>query len=227
MNKLLSKESIVYIWLSILSVMLVIFLIVFITKIGAIGDRIDAVPTLISESLAKTHDVVKAKEFLLVDTEGNMRARLQSKATTPSGTVLLLSDADSNSTAEFGIKNHAPQFSLSDTKGSKRVFFGLAPDKDEQALLTLSSKDSNCSIELNAQSERSLGLFLYGKDGTIRSQLSTINDRPTFFFFDKKGNARISLGVTDISSPDGTETKTSESTMYLFGADGKPLWHAP
>lgn len=227
MNKLLSKESIVYIWLGILSVLLVILFIKLGAKSAGLGERIDAAAAKQADAFAQMRESVKAKEFLLVDEAGTVRARLHFKATAPGGTVLLFSDPDSNSLAELGIVNHTPQFSLSDKKGNKRVFLGFAMDKDEQAILKLSAKNNGSEVQLSAQTERPSGLFLYGKDSDIRSQLSLSNNRPTFYFFDQKGNARLSFGVTDILSPDGTETKTSESTMYLFDQDGKPLWHAP
>jgi hypothetical protein len=228
MNEPYSKAlKIAYVWLGILSVLLVILFIKLTAKSDGLGERIDAVVTRLAESFTQTREAVKAKEFLLVDEAGTVRARLHVKATAPNGAVLLLSDPDSNSTAEFGIMNHAPQISLSDKKGSKRIFLGFAPDKEEQAFLKLSGKNGNSEVQLSAQAEHPSGLFLYGKDGAIRSQLSIGNDRPTFYFFDKQGDARLSMGVTNIPSPDGSETKTSESTIYLFGPDGKPLWRAP
>jgi hypothetical protein len=228
MNESSSKAlKIAYVWLGILSVLLVVLFIKLNAKSAGLGERIDAAAAKQTDAFAQMRESVKAKEFLLVDEAGTMRARLHFKATTPAGTVLLLSDPDSNSTAELGIVNHTPQFSLRDKKGNERVFLGFTPDKEEQAFLKLSGKNGDSEVQLNAQTDRPSGLFLYGKNSTIRSQLSLANNRPTFYFFDQKGNARLSFGVSDIFSPDGTETKTSESTMYLFDQNGKPLWHAP
>jgi hypothetical protein len=227
MNKLLSKESIVYIWLGILSILLLAIVIKLNTKSAGLNKKIDVVAAQQADSFAQMRQSVKSKEFLLVDEAGAVRAKLHFKAASPKDAVLLLSDPDSNSMAELGIINHAPQFSLSDKKGDRRILLSFAPDKEEQAFLKLAGKNGGSEVQLAAQTTRPSGLFLYGKDSEIRSQLSLANNRPTLYFFDQKGNARLSFGVTDIFSPDGTETKTSESTLYLFDHDGKPVWHAP
>jgi hypothetical protein len=228
MSKISSKElKNVHIWLGVLSALVVILFITVIAKFVGLGSRIDSVSANLSDSFTQTHDFVKAKEFLLVDAAGNTMARLRVTATTPEAAALVLSDKDSNSTVRLAIINHVPQFSLTDKNGSNRVVVGLTPDKQEQTFLTLSDKDGNSTVELGVQGSRASGLFLYGPNGMLRSHLSLTNDRPSLCFFDKKGNARISMGVTSIFSPDGSETKTSESAIYMFGPDGKSLWRAP
>ena len=62
----------------------------------------------------------------------------------------------------------------------------------------------------------------------VRASLRLDNDeRPTLLMLDKNDKLRVSIGVTSLVSADGTQTKSPESSIYLFDPNGRPIWHAP
>jgi hypothetical protein len=80
----------------------------------------------------------------------------------------------------------------------------------------------------NAMKEvRANRFVLEDERGTIRAGLVSSKDGPTLGLTDEKGTLRASLGESKINMPDGKTITYPESSLLLFGPDGKGLWHAP
>ena len=57
--------------------------------------------------------------------------------------------------------------------------------------------------------------------------LVVIGDGPILEVLDENGKLRAKMGATLFVSPDGRRTIYPESSLLLFGADGKVIWSAP
>jgi len=51
-------------------------------------------------------------------------------------------------------------------------------------------------------------------------------DGPSLTLWDKNGNYRFWAGKTALESPDGRTMEYPESSLILFGPDGKVIWSA-
>ena len=70
-------------------------------------------------------------------------------------------------------------------------------------------------------------LGLYGENEKARAFLDTSKDGAALNLADEKGTGRACLGAGTTVMPDGTKTTHPESSLWLFGPDGKGVWKAP
>jgi hypothetical protein len=71
-------------------------------------------------------------------------------------------------------------------------------------------------------------LALTDNTGRTRAELAIEADgSSTFGLFDRTGTARAVLGSTSLESETGVIEKRPESSLVLFGNDGKVIWKAP
>jgi hypothetical protein len=100
----------------------------------------------------------------------------------------------------------------------------------------LGAIDGEPSLELSGEKGKSRAVFaaskdmtlgLYDEKGEIRAGLGLNKDGPSLDLFDENSMTRAVLGVQETKQPDGTETKHPESSLWLFGPNGKRLWSAP
>jgi hypothetical protein len=70
------------------------------------------------------------------------------------------------------------------------------------------------------------GLNLLDENGKPRAGLGVSKDGPTLILIDENGKGRATVGVTQTTTPDGRTTTYPESSLLLFGSDGKIIWQA-
>ena len=63
--------------------------------------------------------------------------------------------------------------------------------------------------------------------GQNRVLLGTDKEGPKLVLSDATGQGRASLGTGAAETPDGKTITSPESTLMLFGPDGRALWKAP
>jgi len=69
-------------------------------------------------------------------------------------------------------------------------------------------------------------LALYDEKGQGRAGLGVLKDSPHLTFFDENGNDRFAAGKIATVSPDGKTIEYPESSLILYGPDGKVIWSA-
>jgi hypothetical protein len=141
---------------------------------------------------------IRARSFILEDENGKERAAL------------------------VGSKDGA-SLEMLDENGKVRA--KMSVDKDGSMLL-LSDENGKLRAGLSAH-KFGAGLVLYDENGKYRAMLGTGKDGPSLSLTDEKGKDRAVLGTTKTETPDGKEIKYPESSILLFGPDGKVRWTAP
>jgi hypothetical protein len=192
----------------------------------------------------RTPSEVRAKSFVLVDANGETRARLYMSASA-NGPELTLLDAKGNERLTLYGPPIGPTLALSDANGEVRA--GLAVTSD-RPWLTLYDAKGNPRVVLDANSEGA-GLALSDANGEVRAGLAVTSDGPGLVLSDANEKPQAGLavtsdgaglqlndpsgfetdiGVTDLITPATDEThKTSAASIVLFGKDKKVLWSAP
>lgn len=69
-------------------------------------------------------------------------------------------------------------------------------------------------------------LILCDSEGRIRALLSAGDSGPALELFDKEGELRAVLGTAESETTDGKKILWPESSLLLFGPDGKLRWSA-
>lgn len=151
-----------------------------------------------AEKAAKAAQVVWATEFVLVDAEGRERGAMKMGPT-------------------------GPQLSLAGEDGKVRTVLG---GRNDGGWLTLCDRNAKSRIGLAAH-EDGAGLSLIDDKGEYRASICENKAGPGLLLFDDEGRTRAALGATQTGTPDGKTTSFPESSLLLFGADGKVRWSAP
>jgi hypothetical protein len=189
---------------------------------------------------------VRAKSFVLVDANGETRARLYMSAPAK-GPELDLLDAKGNPRVELAVTSNGPALQLNDASGNPRAELGAAPNGPGLILYDANGKlraelaaapngpglilgDANGNTEAwleGASNGPGPGLALYDANGKLRAELGVWQDGPALQLNDASG-FETHIGVTDLVTPANGEThKTSAASIVLFGKDRKVLWSAP
>jgi len=143
--------------------------------------------------------VVRANEFILEEENGKTRATLK-------------------------VDKDGPKLALFDENGMSSASLGVGKDA---ALLRLYGENGKSCVILCVLKDAPI-LALQDENGKDRAMLSVNKDEGTgLHLFDKKGQGRVTLGACKVASPDGAQTQYPESSLCLFGPDGKSLWSAP
>ncbi len=148
---------------------------------------------------AQAQKEIRANAFILEDDKGQVRARLH----------LLFSG------------RRLPSLELLDEKGEVGVrlsMFGPA--------LVLSGANSESRAVLSVLGDITM-LNLVDASGNVRTELSVFNAGSSLKLSDAKGKVRATLGAAETETPDGRTTSYPESSLLLFGPDGKVIWGAP
>jgi hypothetical protein len=170
----------------------------------------------------RTPPEVRAKSFVLVDANGETRARLYMSAS-GKGPELDLLDAKGNPRVVLGANSEGPWLALYDANGKPRAWLIVTSDGPR---LDLTSADGKSSAGLVASSDGP-GLDLNGADGKSSAWLLALSDGPILDLNDASG-FETDIGVTGLVTPATGEThKTSAASIVLFGKDRKVLWSAP
>lgn len=113
----------------------------------------------------------------------------------------VLVDDDGKMLAQLGVDVFGPTLSLSDKNDKVRAWLGV----DEDGPLLQLSDDK----------------------GKVRALLGADEDVSGLSLFDDKGKGRCTIGAAATIHEDGRKTTYPESSIWLFGPDGKGLWSAP
>jgi hypothetical protein len=70
------------------------------------------------------------------------------------------------------------------------------------------------------------GLTLDDENGKTRAGMVVGKDGPAMQLWDEKNQYRFAAGKTKTVSPDGKTIEYAESSLILFGPDGKVIWSA-
>ena len=146
---------------------------------------------------AGTAKLISANNFFLIDENGRPRAALF-------------------------VGKDGPSLSLSDENGKTRVW--LRADKDGVGLGLYDENGKNRALLVAGKDGPSLSLG--DENGKIRAGLATLKDSPTLVLFDENGQGRFMAGKAKIITPDGKTIEYPESSLILFGPDGKVIWSA-
>ncbi len=182
---------------------------------GVIALAVIAVVVLMGQATqGKVAKVIEAEKFVLRDADGKGRARLESL---PSGLVrLVLLDKDENVQSVLGVGVGRPSLVLAG-RNNKTIL--------TTSFLSISGK-SRLTLAVLPSGVQSLALT--DNTGRTRAELAIEADgSSTFGLFDRTGTARAVLGSTSLESETGVIEKRPESSLVLFGNDGKVIWKAP
>ncbi len=163
----------------------------------------------------KVVKVVEAEKFVLRDADGKVRARLESL---PSGLVrLALLDKYENVQSVLSVGVGRPSLVLAG-RNNKTIL--------TTSFLSISGK-SRLTLAVLPSGEQSLALT--DNTGRTRAELAIeVDGSSTFGLFDRTGTARAILGSTSLENEEtGVIEKRPESSLVLFGNDGKGIWSAP
>ena len=140
---------------------------------------------------------IRAEAFIVYDENGKPRAML---GTTKDGSGLLLYAENGIPCAGLSVDEDGPSLSLYDENSKLRVGLGTTTN--------------------------SSGLSLYDENSKPRVGLDTTKNGPTLRLFDENGNSRFMAGKITMISPNGKSIEYPESSLLLFGPDGKVIWSA-
>lgn len=116
----------------------------------------------------------------------------------------------------------ANEFIVEDENGRTRAKLGMT-DAPRLALFDENGKErATLRLERNVPS-----VLLFDENSKNRVQLCTDEDGAGVFLRDENGETRAAMGAHVTTMPDGTKTRHPESSLWLFGPDGKWRWSAP
>jgi DNA-directed RNA polymerase subunit RPC12/RpoP len=139
------------------------------------------------------------------------------------GPRVFLQDENGKPRAGLAVLKDGPELHLCDEQGKTQAL--LRSDKDGP-WLNLYGENGKSRAVLSALKDGP-GVGLTDADDHVRVGLSVRADGPRLGLLDEKGMLRAQMGVTETVSPDGKTTTYPESSVLLFGADGKVRWSAP
>ena len=118
----------------------------------------------------------------------------------------------------------ANKFIVEDQNGKPRVILAVNRDRPSLTMADQNGKTrTNLSVETNGPS-----LEMYDQNEKVRAYLNVDKDGgPGLTLLDQKGTIRALVGPTETTTPDGKVTRYPESSILLFGPDGKGIWAAP
>jgi hypothetical protein len=192
-------------------------------------------------------DVVKARSFEVVDTFGTMRAKLgmgtdgivglglsdatgetrAALAVVPDGTVsLVLFGARQAERAQLTLnRDKRVGLSLSDTNGKQRAAFGVGPDGSPTLTLFDTTPQPRATVAIATNGNPVFALF--DAAGKFRAGLG-LGKGAGLTLFDGAGNMRAALGTVPEERMRSSDVVVrGESSLALFGEDGKVIWKAP
>jgi hypothetical protein len=152
------------------------------------------------------------------------RARAQATGTAKEihANAFILEDQNGKTRARLFADRYGPELILADENGKSRVRLTV----DEfNATLVLSDENGKPRAQLDADNDGAT-LGLSDENGKSHASLSMFNDGPVLTLYDEKGNARLVAGMTHTLMPDGKTITYPESSLVLFGPDGKVIWSA-
>ena len=135
------------------------------------------------------------------------------------GPQMLLAQNPANAPKEV----HANRFVLEDEKGKPRAELSMINGGPG---LILSDEKGNTRVGLSVPKNEPR-LELSDEKGKTRAVLELDTDGSRLNLSDEKGTERATLGVSMTKTPDGKHTTNHESSLLLYGPDGKVRWQTP
>jgi hypothetical protein len=163
--------------------------------------------------------VVRANEFILEDEMGEVRASLAILGDNP---LLFLFGKNGKSSAGLNIVGDNPSLFLSDENDKPLVDLSICK---EGPMLKLYDKNGKHRAALVVLKDGP-GLALCDENGEARIFLGVSKEGPSLMLNDEKGTGRFAAGRTGTVTPDGKTIAYPESSLILFGPDGKVIWSA-
>jgi hypothetical protein len=177
-----------------------------------------AAVVLMGQATGNVTKVVEAEKFVLRDADGKGRARLESL---PSGLArLALLDKDETIQSVLGVGAGTSSLVLAG-RNNKTIL--------TTSFLSVSGKGGKSRLTLAVLPSGEQSLVLTDNTGRTRAELAIeVDGSSTFGLFDRTGTARAVLGSTSLEHAEtGVIEKRPESSLVLFGNDGKGIWSAP
>jgi len=188
-------------------------------RAGVVALAVIAAVVLMGQATGNVAKVVEAEKFVLRDADGKGRARLESL---PSGLVrLALLDKDENIQSVLGVGIVGTPSLVLAGRNSKTIL--------TTRFLSVSGKGGKSRLTLAVLPSGAQSLVLTDNTARTRAELAIeVDGSPTFGLFDRTGTARAILGSTSLENEEtGVIEKRPESSLVLFGNDGKGIWSAP
>ena len=169
--------------------------------------------------VAGTAKEIRARSFVIEDAKGKVRGIL---AVEEFGPNLVLFDENGEIRVWLVADKDGPLLSLCDENGKNSV--NLVSKKEGPELLLNDENDRHrASLTATKDGPR---LSLYDENGKTRTELWASKLGPCLSLSDENGNERFRAGKTKTVTPDGKTIEYPESSLILFGPDGKVIWSA-
>jgi hypothetical protein len=176
-----------------------------------VGKKDDAIMLFVNE---------EGPRLWMTDTKGRIRTSLDM---TKEGPRLLISDENNKTQIILSGREPGPFLGMSDASGKLRI--SQSVEKAGPSLVMADEKGvARFSQTVDKDDAR---WAMCDKNGTVRIGQIVGSDGPGLQVLDENGKCRTILGVSTVTSPDGTKLTYPESTFLLRGPDAKILWKAP
>jgi hypothetical protein len=184
---------------------------------------------------------LRAKRIALEDENGMVRVSLTGDQDMPG---MWLLDDKGESRASLSVDKYGPRLSLTAGKNMPSALLGANDstsglslwDEKEETLVSMSVNKNGPGLSLTYKSGQA-GVWLYATDigpgldlndynGESRASFGVNKLGPTLTLKDEKGMPRLRAGRAELTEPDGKRLGYPESSLLLFGPDGKVIWSA-
>jgi hypothetical protein len=163
---------------------------------------------------------VRADRFVVVDENGKERAVLGSGGKW--GPSLSLLDENGECRASLNLLGGVPSLTVSDSLRGVTLYVG----QDEVGLTLVDHQKRTDRAQLTL-GNAGPALTLADENGKARAVMAVIKDGPALTLYDEKGRCRATVGVAHTETLEGKTIAWTESSLFLWDVNGKPLWHAP
>lgn len=163
---------------------------------------------------------VRANRISLVDENDKILASLSADK---DGSRLEFYDENEASLASLNAKKDGSTLTLWDLEHRSLAVLGAQSEYGPSLSLSASAK---ARAFLSADKDGSSRLSLSDENGKTRASLDVDKDGPKLYLFDENESFRLVAGTTELVTSNGKKIKYPESSLILFGPDGKVIWSA-
>jgi hypothetical protein len=156
------------------------------------------------------------------------RARAQAEGTAKEirAKRIVVEDENGKSRIMLSAGNNSPMMSLADEDGNSRIT--LFWSKISTGLMIYGENYKNLASlsAIKVGAGLAAGLVVCDENGNPRIRLNAFKDGPKLTILDENGKDRFAAGNAQTETPDGKTITYPESSLILFGPDGKVIWSA-
>lgn len=207
----------------------------------AIPSAFEATALGVRAQKAGTAKELRANKIILEDENGNSQMILDAGK---DGPAIFMADENDMPRIAMRMSKNGPELSLLNEAAQPIAVLNLTQKGPDFSLYDENGSPIAKLAALNGEPMLSLG----GKTGQPRAWLRVSEDGPVLVMRDEKGNPRVGLsvgedgprlllsdvngnfrfwaGTASLESPDGKRIEYPESSLILFGPDGKTIWSA-